>query len=229
VTRIQLYQLYPSLARGPLAIALLAAALSCSAAPQDVQTNETRGIPPRATPGDYQAHAQAGTITIGAESTGHSVPTPEQILSNENYIVVEVGLFGPAGARLQLSHDDFSVRINGKKTTLPGQQFGAIFKALKDPEYVSPEPAAAKSKGGISTGGGGQADANAPPPVIHIPIEVERKMEQHVQKASLAEGERPLPQAGLIYFEYGGKISGIHSMELIYSGAAGKVVIPLQP
>jgi hypothetical protein len=154
---------------------------------------------------------------------------PEQVLSNENYVMVEVGFFGPPGSHLLLSHDDFSIRVNGKKTTIPGQQFGAVFKALKDPEYVPPEPPASKSKGGITSGGGGQSDPNAPPPVIHIPIEVERKMEQHVQKASLAEGDRPLPEAGLIYFEYGGKISGIHSLELIYNGAAGKVVIPLQP
>ena len=53
-------------------------------------------------------------------------------------------------------------------------------------------------------------------------------MEQKVKTASLPEGERALPVAGFIYFSYGGKTSGIHSMELIYDGAAGKVKLPLQ-
>jgi hypothetical protein len=34
--------------------------------------------------------------------------------------------------------------------------------------------------------------------------------------------------AGLIYFSYGGNTKGIHSIELIYSGAAGKASLTLQ-
>jgi hypothetical protein len=191
-------------------------------------TSEAKGLPARATPADYQAHTQAGTVTIAAEFEGHSVATPESILSNDNFVVVEVGLFGPPQARLRLSFQDFSLRVNGKKVALPAQQYGLVFKALKDPEYNPPEAASsAKSKTSIG-GGGAQDDPGALPKVIHIPIEVERAMQQHVQKASLPEGERPLPQAGLIYFEYGGKLSGIHSIELIYDGPAGKTVVPLQ-
>ena len=198
-------------------------AQSQSAAP----TSESKGLPARATPADYQAHAQAGTVTIAAEFEGHSVATPESILSNENFVVVEVGLFGPAQARLRLSFQNFSLRINGKKLALPAQQFGLVFKALKDPEYNPPESASsAKSKTSIGSGGGAPEDSL--PKVVHIPIEVERAMQQHVQKASLPEGERQLPQAGLIYFEYGGKLNGIRSIELIYDGPAGKTVVPLQ-
>ena len=51
-------------------------------------------------------------------------------------------------------------------------------------------------------------------------------MEQKVQKASLAEGDRPLPQAGLIFFEHRGKTT---SAELIYSGPTGKAILTLQP
>src|SRR2546426_388171 len=39
--------------------------------------SQTKGIPPRATPADYQSQAQAGTVTIAAEFTGHSLPTLE--------------------------------------------------------------------------------------------------------------------------------------------------------
>ena len=38
---------------------------------------EGQGLPPRAAPSDYQAHAQAGAVTIAADFAGHSVATPE--------------------------------------------------------------------------------------------------------------------------------------------------------
>jgi hypothetical protein len=46
--------------------------------------------------------------------------------------------------------------------------------------------------------------------------------------ASLAEGERPLPEAGLVFFSFNGKIESLRSIELIYNGAAGKVTLPLE-
>ncbi len=82
----------------------------------------------------------------------------------------------------------------------------------------------------MSSGGNGdQADPNAPPPPVKIPIEVQRAMAQRVQKATLPEGDRTLPVAGLIYFQYRGKTQGIHSVELIYDGPAGKATLALQP
>ena len=54
-------------------------------------------------------------------------------------------------------------------------------------------------------------------------------MAQRVQKATLPEGDRALPQAGLIYFQYRGEAKGIHSVELIYDGPAGKATLALQP
>ena len=50
-----------------------------------------------------------------------------------------------------------------------------------------------------------------------------------MMQAAWAEGERPLPRAGLLYFPYGGKAKGIHSLELIYSGGAGKATLNLMP
>jgi hypothetical protein len=54
-------------------------------------------------------------------------------------------------------------------------------------------------------------------------------MAQRVQKATLPEGDRPLPQAGLVFFPYRGGAKGIHSVELTYDGPAGKVTLALQP
>jgi hypothetical protein len=190
--------------------------------------NEAKGIPPRATPGDYQAHAAAGTVTVAAEFLGHSIPRPQgDPLTTDDYVVVETALFGPPAARLKISSDDFSLRINEKKNPSPSQPFGMVFRSLKDPDWEPPVPAESKSKTGISTGGkGGQSEAPAP---VHMPIELQRAIQQHVQKAALAEGDRALPQAGLIFFPYRGKVEGIHSIELTYGGPAGKATLALQP
>ena len=71
-----------------------------------------------------------------------------------------------------------------------------------------------------------QNTAGSLPPVVHIPIGLERAMEQRVQRASLPEGDRPLPEAGLIFFEHRGKTA---SAELIYTGPAGKATLTLHP
>jgi hypothetical protein len=193
--------------------------------PKEVPINETKGLPPRVAPTDYQAQAQAGSITIAAEFTGHSVPTPQGTFSTEDYVVVETALFGPPEARTKLAFDDFSLTINEKKT-LSSQPYGLVFHSLKDPEWEPPASAESKSKTSIGTGGG-KNDAPAAP--VHMPIELQRAMEQKVKKAALPGGDRALPQAGLIFFEYRGKTEHIHSLELIYNGPAGKATLTLQP
>ncbi len=126
-------QVHFQLRTGTAIVAAFTMILGQCAYGQSTQSNEGKGIPARATPADYQSHVQAGTVTIAADFEGHSVATPESILSNESFVVVEVALFGSPGARLRLSFQDFSLRINGKKATLPAQQFGLVFKNLKDP------------------------------------------------------------------------------------------------
>jgi len=183
-------------------------------------------MPPRAAPTDYQAHAQAGTVTIAAEFLGHSIPTPDAVLTNEDYVAVETGIFGQPNARLKLSLEDFSLRLNGKKTPLPSESYVLVFKSLKNPE-LEPTAAEKKSKTSIGTGGGG--DNNSTPAPFHLPIEVQHAMAQQVQKQSLPQGDRTLPQAGLIFFSYRGKTQSLRSIQLIYAGPGGKATLTLQP
>lgn len=188
-------------------------------------------MPIRATPGDYQFQAQAGTVTIAAELTGHSLPTADGPLTTEDFIAVEVALFGPSGARLLISSGDFSLRLNPKKSPLPSHPFGAVFSSLKDPEWVPPETdgksADPRSKTSVNSGGKEKGEAGSTPPVVKIPVPVMRAMAQRVQKAALPEGDRALPQAGLVFFGYHGKTTNLQSIELIYDGPAGKAVLQL--
>jgi len=219
----------PALRTGVLIAALCLCAHGQAPAGKDAPI-EAKGIPPRAAPADYQAHAEAGSVTVAAEFSGHSLPTPQGSLTTEDYVVIETALFGPPDARLKLSSDNFSLRINGKKMPLPAQPFGLVLGSVKDPEWEPPVPAASKSKTSLGGGGKGeQGDANTPPAPVPIPIGVQRAMAQRVQKAALPEGDRTLPQAGLIFFQYRGKTQGIHSIELIYTGPAGNATLPLQP
>jgi len=194
---------------------------------------EAKGMPPRATPSDYQAQEQAGRMTIAAEFQGHSIITPQGPLSTEEFVVVETGFFGPLGTRLKLSFEDFSLRINGKKD-VPSQPYGVLLGSVKDPEWVPPEEAKPKSKSALNLGGdeqdrGIQRGEKEPPFPVKIPIEVQRAMAERIRKASLPEGDRPLPVAGLIYFPYSGKTQKIHTIELVYSGPAGKTILTLEP
>lgn len=197
---------------------------------KDAKAAEAKGLPARATPAEYQAHAQAGAITLAAEFTGHSVNTPgAATLATEDYVVVEVALFGPPESHVTLSETDFSLRINGKKP-LPAQPYLMVFSSLKDPEWEAPEAVAEKkSSTSIGGSGGGQNDPGAIPRVIHPPIALERSWQQRVQKAALPEGDRGLPAAGLIFFKYHGKSEGIDTMDLNYKGPAGKAVLNLHP
>ena len=165
---------------------------------------------------------------IGAEFTGHALPTALGPLNSEDFVAVEVAIFGPEGAKLKLSIEDFTLRINGKKQPSAAQSHILTYSSLKDPEYEAPEPAAQKSKGGIKTGGGGGGgEQGAPPPSPPpIPIEVRRAMQQRIQKAALPAGERALPQAGLVFYQHRGKVS---SAELIYNGPAGQCTLRIAP
>lgn len=166
---------------------------------------------------------------MAAEFAGHGVPTSDNPLSTESYVVVEVAFFGPPGTHLPISFNDFSLRINGKKNPTPSESYERVGTSVKDPEWTPPEKPA-KSSGGLFTGGGGgggQDDTSKEPP--RPPAELRRAWAQRVKEAALADGDRALPQDGLLYFSYGGAAKNIRSLELIYAGAAGKAQIRLQP
>jgi len=186
---------------------------------------ENTGIPSRTAPSDYHAQTKVGMVTIAADFDEHGIPTPEGALGSDDYVVVELAVFGPAGTRLPVSFNNFSLRINGKKKPVQAESFERAGASAKDPEWVPPEKPEKQSS--TSIGGGGANDTSAAPP--KPPAELRRAWAKRVIHASWAEGERPLPRAGLLYFPYGGKGTGIHSVELIYSGAAGKATLDLLP
>ncbi len=167
---------------------------------KDALVVETKGMPPRGAASDYQAHAQAGAVMIGAEFTGHNVGTQEGILTTEDFVVVEAGLFGAPAAHLMLSVEDFSLRINGKKL-VSAEPYELVTKSIKDPDYEREDPAAGSKT--VLTGMGQKTpgvDPNAPPAALPpIPFEVKRGWQLRVKRDSLPIGDRALPQAGTAF------------------------------
>ncbi len=219
--------------------ALAAAASFCAQgqnAPGANPAAEAKGMTPRTNPSDYQASGQAGAVTIAAEFGGHSVPTLDGPLTSDEYIVLEIALYGPPGARATISSADFSLGINGKKP-VPSQPFVLVGANVKDPEWEPPEKVAAakKAKTSMNAGAGDgsdqeeKPDPNAPPPEVKIPVPVQRGWAQRVQRVALPEGDRPLPQAGALFFQYRGKIQNISSLQLVYAGPAGKATLSFKP
>jgi len=189
-------------------------------APADPHAGD-KGLAPRTAATDYQGQGQAGKFSFGADFSGHSIPTLNGILTADDYVTVEVGVYGPAGEKLKLSVNDFSLKVNGKKT-VPSQPYGVLEGQMKDPDYEATLPKPEKeSKSGVNRQPG------EPEPVVVIPVSVKRSMMQRVIKVAMPEGERILPQAGLLFFPYRGKASGIKSVELLYEGAAGKATIKI--
>ena len=191
--------------------------------------NAQQGLPPRTSPSDYPAQTKLGMITLAADFAGHGIPSPEGPLSTDSYLVVEVAFFGPPGTRLGMSFGDFSLRINGKKNASPAVSYEQVGPSVKDPEWTPPEKPekGGGGVGGILTGGGGGGNDTKEPP--RPPAELRRLWAQHAKKAALADGDRALPQAGLLYFSYGGNAKSLRSLELLYAGAAGKVALTLHP
>src|SRR5271165_1170695 len=68
----------------------------------DVKPGEAKGLAPRARAADYQASGQAGAVTIAAEYTGHAVATAGATLSTEDYVAVELALYGKPEARVRV-------------------------------------------------------------------------------------------------------------------------------
>ena len=188
-------------------------------------------MPPRAAATDYQAHGPVGSVTIAAEFLGHSIPTSQGILNSEDYVAVETAVFGAPDAHATISLSDYSLRINGKKP-LQSQPFEVVAYSIKDPEWAPPpSPDKPKTSLNSSSGGGGGilggGDEKPTPP--KMPANEVVRMQQRVRKMLIPEGDRLLPQAGLVFFHYGGGQKGIYDVELIYKGPAGKTSLDLHP
>lgn len=199
---------------------------------------------PREKAADFPAHAQLKDLGLGVEYLAHSLFSSDQTLLVKDYVIVEVGLFPAKGKPLTVSHGQFTLRINGKKTALLAQTPAFVAASVKYEDWeVRPT-----LTGGVGMGDGSvilgrprqtsrfpgdPTERNRLPKPPQAPAPEDRsgvdkappvKPEELVVRAALVEGEVGLPVTGVLYFPFKGKVK---SVSLLYTGPAGTAEIPL--
>jgi hypothetical protein len=185
---------------------------------------------------DYPAHGDLEHgVKLGAEYLVHSVPTPGGTLVTNDYLAIDVGIFGPKNT-LTVRISQFTLRINGK-TSISTQSPGMVAGSIKYPEW-SGRPTLTGNVGDIEissrpsvehfpgdpTARGPRSRPTAPEPESPPGTQKTRPMpvDDQIQQSALPEGELLPPARGLLFFPYRGKTKAIKSLELLYDGPAGK-------
>ena len=219
-----------------------------------VATLHAQGLKPREKAGDYPVHAEMKDgFTIAADYLVHTLPTgtlntTDALVAND-YLVVEVAVFGPRGKRIDLSQGSFTLVLDtgkkgGGKTALSPDSAGTVAASIKFSDWTQkPHVEAEGGVGNANVGFGPPmtprfpGDPSVRPlPVPPVPeqnpagIEKERPLsiDERVQRASLPTGELAPPAAGLLFFAFEGKTKSIKTLELVYEGPAGRVVLKLE-
>jgi hypothetical protein len=207
-----------------------------------------QGLPPRASPLDYPAHAALDkNFTLAAENLLHTLPTANGSLVANDYLVIEAAAFGPVKERIDLAAGNFTLVITmGKNTsTVHADSSGSVAASIKFSDWTQ-RPGASLSGGVGDTGAtiGTQTPAGhfpgdpsvrppypSPVPPQENPAGIEREpavpIDERIQRASLPEGNSVAPVAGLLFFPFRGKTKSIKSLELVYDGPAGHVKLKL--
>lgn len=161
-----------------------------------------QGTAPHSAAADYPVHiALNGGFTLGAEYLVHSIPSPRGFYVIDDYLVVEVGVFGPKFAHLNVSADQFALRINGLKTPIEPEASGIIASGYT----IGRMPSTPQGDGS----------------------DEQMSIEDRIKHSAVPEGDVKTPFAGLLFFPFRGKTKAIKTMDLLYEGPAGKIALKL--
>jgi hypothetical protein len=209
--------------------------------------SQAGGLKPKDKVVDYPVHAELQHgFTIGAEYLVHTVPSPtsnprDGMVAND-YLVIELGVFGPRTASIDLSIGTFQLLINGKMT-LTTDSPGSVASSIKFDDRA--QRARVQMAGNAGPVGVGTAPNRGPRfpgdptgnhpisvdgPEISAPVDKDApvSVDDRIKLASLPQGALAPPFAGLIFFPYAGKTKSIKTLELIYEGPEGKVTLKLE-
>jgi hypothetical protein len=195
----------------------------------------------------YPVRLAFGERTLAAEYMARSIPVPGGSLFTEDYLVIDVAMFGPKYDSLALSSSHFTLRMNGKKTPILSQTPGVVAGSLKYGDWSRPrlEAGAGVGNAGVVLGRPVPVERFPGDPTVRrlpappVPSQspsapgVEREqaapVEEQIERAALAEGVQKLPLSGLLFFPYRGKPGSVKRLELEYEGPAGRGVLKVLP
>jgi hypothetical protein len=199
-----------------------------------------QNAPPRSQPSDYPAHAQFPAFEIGAEYLVHNIPLEKGEYWARDYLVVEVILVPRGRESIDLSSNQFMLRINGKKSLLYADSPGAVAAALKYPDWQThPNLSAAAGIGdaGVVIGappvvGRFPGDPTGVPPrptpqdpngenPYGVTPDSGRPLDQAIAIAALPEGRITKFAKGCLFFPFRGKLKSIKALDLVYDPGAG--------
>jgi hypothetical protein len=208
-------------------------------------TGQAQGTTPKEKPDSYYAHAALNDgLSIGADLLGRYLPVEGYSIYSDEYIYVEVALFGPKGRKIDLQSGQFVLNIN--KTPLTPQSPGLVTLTGNFPEMIArPQVVAGGgANGGVIEIGGrdrkprfpGDDPAHTPTPGPEAPVDPSNgqvqkapvKPEILVERAKLPEGSHALPVSGFLFFAYEGKLKKAKHIVLDYKGPLGSASVTLR-
>jgi len=198
---------------------------------------------------DWPVHASLEKVELGAEYMVHAVTHGEEYAVVRDYLVVEVALYPVKPNRIEVSHQHFTLRINGKKSAIFPQSPGMVAAGMKYDDWER-RPGVEASAGVDNTGiilgrprnterfpgdpRPGQQRLPKPPtapqPEDRSGVEKAPKKspDELVTYVALEEGFTPKPVRGYLYYAFKGKPSSVKSVELVYRGPDGESVLKLK-
>jgi hypothetical protein len=198
------------------------------------------GTEPKPKPEEYEVHAQAGDVAIGAEYMVHSFAGEGATYIARDFLVVEVALYPPKGENVKVNSGAFALRVNGGKKMIAPVSPTAVAYALQHEDWQD-HP---RAEGSIGSGAGdiifgrpaptkvpgGQQPRTpraprAPDPDAPGGVEPQPRIraDELVVRTALPEGDFSGPVSGFLYFPYKGKTTSIKSLNLVYGDAALKL------
>ena len=185
------------------------------------QSTQAKGIAPRAASDQYPAHAQRETVAIGVILlTAEEAHKAFVSYVNDCCLVVELGLYPRKDKPLDVSIEDFTLRVVGTTTTakpLSARAVAASIQKKNDSQhdvtvessvgvgyergtYIDPVTGQPQRGHGVTTSGGvgvGIDPAGHPSSVANHEREA---IETELKGKGLPEGSASLPVAGYLYF-----------------------------
>jgi hypothetical protein len=198
---------------------------------------------------DWPANAALDKVELGAEYMVHSVTRGEEYAVVRDYLVVEVAIYPVKPNRIEVSHQHFTLRINGRKNPIFPQSPGMVAAGMKYDDWErrpSLEASGGMNDTGVIVGRPRNTERfpgdprpgqqrlpkppTAPAPEDRSGVERTPKKtpDEIVIAAGLEEGFTPKPIRGYLYYAFKGKPSSVKSVQLLYRGPSGEAVLKLK-
>lgn len=195
-----------------------------------------QGTDPKPKASEYPVHGAAGEVGIGVEYMVRAISTPKASFMTDDYLVVEVALYPPAGG-ITVNAQEWTLRINEKKEELMSQTPGMVAASLKYPDW-SQRPRVMAGAGPIILGqpqpverfpgDNRPAQSRVPGQIPRVPTRQDTGVEEEpvdindvILRAALPEGPFRGPVSGYLFFPWRGKLTKIRSVDLIYRPKSG--------